>query len=143
MTIIIGIGTDLVDIRRIARTIERFGERFTHRCFTEAERAKADARVSKADAYAKRYAAKEAGAKALGTGFTQGVFWSDIGVVNRPGGLPILEFTNGAAARLAQLIPAGHTPLIHLTLTDEPPLAHAIVMIQAVPFALAGTLPHR
>lgn len=141
MTIIVGIGTDLIDIRRIARTIERFGTRFTHRCFTEMERQRADRRSKPAEAYAKRYAAKEAGAKALGTGFTQGVFWSDIGVVNRPGGMPVLEFTNGAANRLSRLIPAGYTPLIHLTLTDEPPMAHAIVMIQAIPLALADRLP--
>lgn len=133
MSLIVGVGTDLIDIRRIERTLERFGERFTARCFTEIERAKAERRLKRAETYAKRYAAKEACAKALGTGFSRGVFWIDIGVVNLPGGMPTLQLTNGAAARLADLIPAGYTPNIHLTITDEPPIAQAFVMIQAVP----------
>lgn len=140
MTVIVGIGTDLVDIRRIAAAIERFGDRFTRRLFTEMERERSENRINKAEAYAKRYAAKEACAKALGTGFTRGVFWSDIGVVNRKGGMPVLELTNGAASRLDDLIPQGMVPLVHLTLTDEPPMAHAVVMIQAVSKRMAGDL---
>ena len=130
---IIGIGSDLVDIRRIARTLERFGERFTHRVFTETERAKAERRLRRADTYAKRYAAKEACAKALGTGFRQGVYWRDIGVVNAPSGKPTLALTGGAAARLAAITPPGMRPRIELTLTDEPPIAQAIVVISAIP----------
>ena len=130
---IIGIGSDLVDIRRIARTLDRFGERFTHRVFTETERAKAERRLRRADTYAKRYAAKEACAKALGTGFRQGVYWRDIGVVNAPSGKPTLALTGGAAARLAAITPPGMRPRIELTLTDEPPIAQAIVVISAIP----------
>ncbi len=130
---IIGIGSDLIDIRRIERTLERFGERFTRRVFTETERAKAERRLRRADTYAKRYAAKEACAKALGTGFRRGVYWRDIGVVNAPSGKPGLALTGGAAARLAEITPPGMRPRIELTLTDEPPIAQAIVVISAVP----------
>lgn len=130
---ILGIGSDLVDIRRVARTLERFGERFTRRCFTEIERARCDARLARAEGYARRYAAKEACAKALGTGFSRGVFWRDIGVVNLPGGQPTLVLTGGAAARLAAITPPGMRALISVSLTDEPPLAQAIVVITAVP----------
>lgn len=130
---IIGIGSDLIDIRRIEKTLERFGERFTARCFTEVERAKADRRRRRADTYAKRYAAKEACTKALGTGFSRGVFWRDIGVVNLPSGKPTLALTGGAAARLREITPPGMAVRIELTLTDEPPLAQALVIISAVP----------
>jgi holo-[acyl-carrier protein] synthase len=130
---IIGLGSDLIDIRRVARTLERFGERFTRRCFTEVERAKSDRRYARAESYAKRYAAKEACAKALGTGFRKGVFWKDIGVVNLPGGKPTIALTGGAAARLAEITPRGMVAEIEVTLTDEPPLAQAIVIITARP----------
>ncbi len=129
---IIGMGSDLIDTRRIERTLARFGERFTARCFTEVERAKSDRRFKCAESYAKRYAAKEACAKALGTGFSGGVFWRDIGVVNLPGGKPTLRLTGGALARLRTITPPGAEPAIELTLTDEPPLAQAIVLITAV-----------
>ncbi len=132
---IIGLGSDLIDIRRIEKTLERFGDRFVRRVFTEAEQAKANRRAEtlRAATYAKRYAAKEAGAKALGTGFNEGVFWRDIGVVNLPSGLPTLELSNGAAARLAAITPSGMRAVISLTLTDEYPLAQAMVIITAVP----------
>jgi holo-[acyl-carrier protein] synthase len=130
---IIGIGSDLIDIRRIERTLERFGDRFTSRVFTDAERVKADRRAQRAGTYAKRYAAKEALSKALGTGFRDGVFWRDIGVVNLPSGEPTLALSGGAKARLDALTPPGMRARIHLTLTDEPPLAQAFVMIVAVP----------
>lgn len=130
---IIGIGSDLIDIRRIEKALERFGERFTLRCFTEIERAKADRRARRADTYAKRFAAKEACSKALGTGFRQGVFWRDMGVVNLRSGQPTLELTGGAKARLERLTPPGHSAVILLTMTDEYPLAQAIVIISAVP----------
>jgi holo-[acyl-carrier protein] synthase len=129
---IIGMGSDLIDTRRIERTLERFGERFTARCFTEVERAKSDRRLKRAESYAKRYAAKEACAKALGTGFSGGVFWRDIGVVNLPGGKPTLRLTGGALERLRAITPPGAEAAIELTLTDEPPLAQAIVLITAV-----------
>ena len=130
---IIGLGSDLIDITRIERTLERFGERFVQRCFTDIERAKSDRRANRADSYAKRYAAKEACSKALGTGFRKGVFWCDMGVVNLPTGKPTMALTNGAAARLAEITPPGMKPLIELSLTDEPPLAQAIVIISAIP----------
>jgi holo-[acyl-carrier protein] synthase len=128
---IIGLGSDLIDTRRIARTLERFGDRFAQRCFTEVERAKSDRRYARAESYARRYAAKEACAKALGTGLNRGVFWRDIGVVNLPGGQPTLVLTGGAAERLSALTPAGMVAEIAVSLTDEPPLAHAIVIITA------------
>ena len=130
---IIGIGSDLCDIRRVEDTLVRFGDRFVQRCFTETERARSDRRAGRADSYAKRFAAKEACAKALGTGLRHGVFWRDMGVVNLPSGQPTLALTGGAAARLAKITPAGHIARIHLTITDEPPLAQAFVVIEAVP----------
>ena len=133
---IIGFGNDLCDIRRIEKALERHGERFTLRLFTDIERAKADRRVPRARAgtYAKRFAAKEACAKALGTGFTNGVFFKDMGVVNLPSGQPTLALTGGAAARLAAITPPGMRAVIHLTLTDEYPLAQAQVLIEASPW---------
>ena len=130
---IIGIGSDLCDIRRIERVLERHGERFTRRVFTEAERARAGRRAPglHAGTYAKRFAAKEACAKALGTGFAAGVFHSDMGVVNLPSGQPTLRLTGGAASRLAALVPTGRRARLHLTLTDEYPYAFAQVTIEA------------
>ena len=130
---IIGIGNDLVYIRRVEQAIERFGERFLGRIFTETERAKCDRRVKRAASYARRFAAKEACAKALGTGLRKGVFWRDMGVVNLPGGKPSMQLTGGAAARLASMVPAGMRPQIDVTLTDEEPIAEAFVVISAVP----------
>ena len=130
---ILGIGSDFSDARRIARSIERFGDRFLNRVFTPLERAKADRRTLRAETYAKRFAAKEACAKALGTGLRQGVFWRDMGVVNLPSGQPTLALTGGAARRLAQMVPEGYEPRIHLSLTDEGPLTAAHVIISAVP----------
>ncbi|MEN3146682.1 holo-ACP synthase [Neorhizobium sp. IRAMC:178] len=132
---IIGMGSDLIDIRRVEKSIERFGERFTHRCFTEIERAKSDRRQNRAASYAKRFAAKEACSKALGTGIAHGVFWKDMGVVNLPGGRPTMVLTNGAAERLASMMPAGHEAVIHITITDEYPYAQAFVVIEARPQA--------
>ncbi len=129
---IVGFGIDLCDIRRIEEILEKHGKRFVERCFTEVERGKSDGRAARAASYAKRFAAKEACAKALGTGLTHGVFWRDMGVVNLPTGKPTLHLTGGAAARLAVLLPMGHAPVIHLTLTDEYPLAQAQVIIEAV-----------
>lgn len=130
---IIGIGNDLIDIRRIERTLERFGDRFVERVFTDVERCKSDGRANRAASYAKRYAAKEACSKALGTGFRRGVFWRDLGVVNIAGGKPTLQLTGGAAARLVEITPPGMVAQIDLTLTDEHPLAQAIVIITAIP----------
>ncbi len=132
---IIGIGSDIMDIRRIERTIERHGERFLERIFTSAERAKAEKRTERirAATYAKRFAAKEAASKALGTGFRAGVFWRDLGVVNLPSGQPTLRLTGGAAERLKAITPAGHGAVIALTMTDEFPYAQAMVVITAVP----------
>lgn len=130
---IIGIGNDLIDIRRIEKTLDRFGDRFVRRCFTEIERKKSDKRRLRAASYAKRYAAKEACSKALGTGFRKGVFWRDLGVVNLPGGKPTMELTNGARARLDEIIPDGMDARIDLTITDEYPMAEATVIISAVP----------
>ena len=130
---IIGLGSDLIDIRRIERTIDRFGDRFLQRVFTPLERERSERRANRAHSYARRYAAKEALAKALGTGFRAGVFWRDIGVVNLPGGKPSLALTGGAAARLAAITPAGTRAHIDVSLTDEPPLAQAVVIITALP----------
>jgi holo-[acyl-carrier protein] synthase len=132
---ILGLGSDICDIRRIERAMERFGERFLARVFTETERRKADRRNgrNRAGTYAKRFAAKEACAKALGTGFSRGVFMSDLGVVNLPGGQPTLRLSGGAAARLAELAPHGTVPRLDLTMTDEYPYAYAQVIISAVP----------
>lgn len=130
---IIGIGSDLIDIRRIEESIERHGERFIKRIFTEAEQERAEGRRGRVASYAKRFAAKEACAKALGCGIAEGVFWTEMGVVNRPGGQPIMELTGGAAARLAKITPAGHYAVVHLTITDDFPLAQAFVIIEAMP----------
>ncbi|MCD2177555.1 holo-ACP synthase [Rhizobium sp. C1] len=130
---IIGIGSDLIDIRRVEKSIERFGDRFTHRCFTEVERAKSDRRKERAASYAKRFAAKEACSKALGTGLAQGVFWRDMGVVNLPSGKPTMALTNGAAERLSAMTPEGHYAVVHLTITDDFPLAQAFVILEALP----------
>ncbi|MBB6483229.1 holo-ACP synthase [Rhizobium lusitanum] len=130
---IIGIGSDLIDIRRVEKTMERFGARFTDRCFTDIERAKSEGRKNKAASYAKRFAAKEACSKALGTGLAQGVFWRDMGVVNLPSGKPTMQLTGGAAERLASMLPENHRAAIHLTITDDFPLAQAFVIIEALP----------
>jgi holo-[acyl-carrier protein] synthase len=130
---IIGIGSDLSDIRRIEKTLERHAERFTNRIFTELERARSERKADRAASYAKRFAAKEACAKALGTGLRRGVFWRDMGVVNLRSGQPTMALTGGAAARLAEITPAGHTAVIHLSLTDDHPYAQAFVIIEAVP----------
>jgi len=130
---IIGIGSDLIDIRRIERSLDRFGERFIDRVFTPIERARSERRKERAASYAKRFAAKEACAKALGTGLSRGVFWRDMGVVNLPGGKPTMHLTGGAEARLRHLVPDGHRAVIHLTITDDFPLAQAFVIIEALP----------
>ncbi len=130
---ILGIGSDLCDTRRVEETIARFGDRFLNRCFTDVERRKSDRRAERAASYAKRFAAKEACAKALGTGIRSGVFWRDMGVVNMPSGQPTMALTGGAAERLKAILPAGHEAVIHLTITDEPPLAQAFVVIEARP----------
>ena len=130
---ILGIGSDLIDIRRIEQTIERHGERFIGRIFTEVERAKAERRKNRIDTYAKRFAAKEACAKALGTGLRAGVFWRDMGVVNLPSGRPTMRLTGGALERLQAITPAGHEPRIDVTITDEYPIAQAFVIISAEP----------
>ena len=130
---ILGIGSDITDIRRIEKVIERHGERFLGRIFTEAERKRAERRAKSVETYAKRFAAKEACAKALGTGFSRGVYWRDLGVVNLPSGKPTMKLTNGAAKALARLVPAGHGPHIHLTITDDGGMAQAFVIIEALP----------
>ncbi|MFN7024107.1 MAG: holo-ACP synthase [Pseudorhizobium sp.] len=132
---IIGMGSDLIDIRRIEKSLDRFGERFTQRCFTEVEQAKSDRRRNRAASYAKRFAAKEACSKALGTGLAQGVFWKDMGVVNLPGGKPTMALTGGAAIVLASLLPPKHEAVVHVTITDEYPYAQAFVVIEARPVA--------
>ena len=128
---IIGLGNDIIDIRRIEKTIDRFGDRFLTRIFTETERRKSDGRALRAASYAKRFAAKEACAKALGTGFRRGVFWHDLGVVNLPSGRPTMALTGGAARVLEELVPEGHLAQIDLTITDDFPTAQAIVIISA------------
>ncbi len=130
---ILGIGSDLSDIRRIQASLDRFGDRFRNRCFTEIERRRSDAKPDAASSYAKRFAAKEACAKALGTGLRRGVFWRDMGVVNLRSGQPTLALTGGAAARLAEMTPAGHRAVIHLSMTDDHPYAQAFVIIEALP----------
>ena len=130
---IVGIGSDLCDIRRIDNTLERFGERFTARIFTELERTRSDRKADRGASYAKRFAAKEACAKALGTGLKRGVFWRDMGVVNLRSGQPTMALTGGAAQRLAEMVPAGMTASIHLSLTDDHPYAQAFVIIEALP----------
>ncbi|AZO15867.1 MULTISPECIES: holo-ACP synthase [unclassified Mesorhizobium] len=136
---IIGIGSDLIDIRRIEKSLERHGQRFVQRIYTEVEQAKSERRAARAASYAKRFAAKEACAKALGTGMAEGVFWRDMGVINLPSGAPTMALTGGAAARLEKILPKGHRALIHLTITDDFPLAQAFVIIEAVP---AEQAPH-
>jgi len=131
--VILGVGNDLCDIRRIEKSLERFGERFVQRVFTETEQKRSEGRATRAASYAKRFAAKEACAKALGTGLRRGVFWRDMGVINMRGGKPTLALTGGALARLQEITPAGMTAQIDLTLTDEYPLAQAIVIISALP----------
>ena len=130
---IIGLGNDMVDIRRIEQTLERYGSRFVARIFTDIEQKKSDRRAQRAASYAKRFAAKEACSKALGTGFRRGVFWKDMGVVNEPSGRPTLQLTGGAKEQLDRITPAGHTARIQLTITDDFPYAQAIVIIEAVP----------
>lgn len=132
---ILGLGSDLIDIRRIEKTIERYGDRFLDRIFTETERRRCDRRADRAASYARRYAAKEAAAKALGTGFRRGVFWRDLGVVNLPGGQPTILLTGGALKRLEAITPPGMAAQLNLTITDEPPMAQAVVIITAVPAA--------
>ena len=129
---IIGLGSDLIDIRRIERTLERFGERFTNRIFTEGERVKSERRAARVESYARRFAAKEACSKALGTGFRKGVFWRDMEVVNLPSGKPTMRLSGGEAQRLQSLTPSGMTTQIDVSLTDEPPTAQAIVIITAL-----------
>lgn len=128
---ILGLGNDIIDIRRVERTIERYGDRFLSRVFTDIERMKSDGIAMRAASYAKRFAAKEACAKALGTGFRHGVFWRDMGVVNLPSGRPTLELTGGALKALVDLTPGGHDVRIDLTITDDFPMAQAIVIISA------------
>jgi holo-[acyl-carrier protein] synthase len=129
---ILGIGTDLCDIRRIEAVVNRYGTRFLQRCFTETERRRAAHRVTAAATYAKRFAAKEACAKALGTGIRRGVFWRDMGVVNRASGQPTMHLTGGALQRLIAMTPAGYSAMIHLSISDEYPYAQAFVIIEAI-----------
>ena len=136
---IIGIGSDLIDIRRIEKSLERHGQRFIQRIYTEVEQARSEGRAGRVASYAKRFAAKEACAKALGTGLAQGVFWRDMGVVNLPSGKPTMALTGGAAIRLGKILPQGHKAAIHLTITDDFPLAQAFVIIEALP---AEQAPH-
>ena len=130
---VIGLGNDIVDIRRIERTLERYGERFINRIFTEVERSNSERRRDRASSYAKRFSAKEACSKALGTGFRRGVYWRDMGVINLQSGKPTMCLTGGAAARLLAITPPGAAAQIDITLTDEPPMAEAVVIITAVP----------
>jgi len=136
---ILGIGSDIIDVRRVERVIARHGERFLARIFTETERARAERRANRIETYAKRFAAKEACAKALGTGMRAGVFWRDMGVVNLPSGRPTMKLTGGALARLQAITPAGCDAKIDVTITDEGPLAQAFVMISAVPRGSKGS----
>lgn len=133
MSRIIGLGNDIIDIRRIEKTLDRFGERFIRRIYTEVEIAKSERRLNRVESYAKRYAAKEACSKALGTGFRRGVFWKDMGVINLPSGKPTIALTGGALEQLIRITPPGMRSEIHLTITDEPPQAQAIVLITAIP----------
>ena len=128
---ILGIGSDLCDIRRIEKSIERFGDRFTQRIFTEGERARSDRRAARVPSYARRFAAKEACSKALGTGLRQGVFWRDMEVVNLASGRPTMRLSGGALERLKAMTPEGHEAVIHVSLTDDPPMAQAFVVIEA------------
>lgn len=128
---IIGLGSDLIDIRRIEKTLDRFGDRFVQRVFTDIEQMKSERRRERAASYAKRFAAKEACSKALGTGLSKGVFWRDMGVVNLPSGKPTFRLTGGAQVQLQSMMPQGMEPAIHLTITDDYPLAQAFVIIEA------------
>jgi holo-[acyl-carrier protein] synthase len=130
---IIGLGSDIVDVRRIKDVLDRHGDRFLDRCFTPIERAKADRRARRVETYAKRFAAKEACSKALGTGLANGVFWRDMGVINLPGGRPTMKLTGGALKRLQQITPEGCEARIDVTITDEGPTAQALVVISAIP----------
>lgn len=130
---IIGLGNDMSEIKRVQATLDRFGDKFTHRCFTDIERAKSDRRAERAASYAKRFSAKEACAKALGTGLSRGVYWRDMGVVNLPSGKPTMKLTGGAAKILDTLVPAGHRPNIHISITDDGGMAQAFVIIEALP----------
>ena len=130
---ILGLGSDLSDIRRVQASLDRFGDRFTHRCFTELERARSERKHDRAASYAKRFAAKEACAKALGTGMRRGVFWRDMGVINLRSGQPTMALTGGALARLEEITPAGMRAVIHLSLTDDHPYAQAFVIVEALP----------
>ena len=136
---ILGVGSDIIDIRRIEQTVERYGERFLGRIFTPAERARAERRATRIDTYAKRFAAKEACAKALGTGLRAGVFWRDMGVVNLPSGRPTMQLSGGALARLKEITPPGYVAQIDVTLTDEYPTAQALVIISAMPRGESAT----
>jgi holo-[acyl-carrier protein] synthase len=131
--VILGLGNDIIDIRRIEKTLERYGERFIRRVFTDLERKKSDGRAQRAASYAKRFAAKEACAKALGTGLRRGVYWRDMGVINLPSGRPTIKLTGGAALTLEEITPEGYEARIDLTLTDDFPLAAAIVIISGLP----------
>jgi holo-[acyl-carrier protein] synthase len=139
--VILGIGNDVIDIRRIEKAIERYGERFLNRIFTDTERARSDGKAGRAASYAKRFAAKEACAKALGTGLSRGVFWKDMGVVNQPSGRPTMQLTGGAARQLERLTPPGYQARVHLTLTDDGPLAEAVVVISVETGAGNGNSP--
>jgi holo-[acyl-carrier protein] synthase len=130
---ILGLGSDLIDVRRIASALERFGDRFTTRIFTEGERRRCDRRAARAEGYARRFAAKEACSKALGTGFRLGVYWKDLEVVNLPSGQPTMRLAGAAAEHLRRMVPPGLQPVVHVSLTDDPPVAQAIVIISAVP----------
>jgi len=130
---IVGIGNDIIDIRRVEKTLDRYGDRFIGRVFTAVEVKKSERRRERAASYAKRFAAKEACSKALGTGMRAGVFWRDMGVVNLPSGKPTMALTGGAASRLEKMLPGGHRAEIHLTITDDFPMAQAFVIIEAVP----------
>ncbi|HEY8596098.1 MAG TPA: holo-ACP synthase [Devosiaceae bacterium] len=138
---IVGLGNDLCEIARVQNTLDRYGERFTMRCFTEIERRKSDRRAARAASYAKRFAAKEACAKALGTGMSRGVYWRDLGVVNLPSGKPTMQLTNGAARALDRLVPPGHQAHIHISITDDNGMAQAFVIIEALPVDPARALP--
>ncbi len=129
---ILGIGNDIIDIRRIEKTIAKHGQRFIDRIYTDVEKRKSERRAQRIPSYAKRFAAKEACSKALGTGLSNGVYWRDMGVVNLPSGKPTMQLTNGAAAQLARMVPEGKQAVLHLTMTDEYPYAQAIVIIEAV-----------
>jgi holo-[acyl-carrier protein] synthase len=138
--IVLGLGNDIIDIRRVEKSLQRFGQRFVERVFTEIEQKKSDGRMNRAASYAKRFAAKEACSKALGTGIRRGVHWRTMGVVNLPSGRPTMELTGGARARLEQMTPPGMVAQVHLTITDDFPLAQAIVLITAVPVEYANLL---